>query len=71
MFYGRRKKTTDVAKDGSSKSVEHSEEQSAFKGAGTGTMKAIATGQAEVGLRFHNHVAMIILAWFGEELTCC
>jgi hypothetical protein len=62
VFYGRSKKTTDTAKDGSSKSVEHSEGQGAIKGAGTGTMKAVAAGQAQVGFVFSNRVAMITSA---------
>jgi hypothetical protein len=57
VFYSRSKKTTDTAKDGSSKSVEHSEGQGAFKGAGAGTMKAVAVGQAQVSFV----LAMIIL----------
>lgn len=38
---------TDTAKDGSSKSTEHREEQGAWKGAGHGTMNAVATGKAD------------------------
>lgn len=47
VFSGRSRKVTDTAKDGSSKTTEHSEGEGAFKGAGHGTMNAIAAGQAE------------------------
>ena len=69
MFYGRKKKTTDVAKDGSSKSVEHSEEQSAFKGAGTGTMKAVAAGQAQVSFAPQPCGDDYFIGQFSERLT--
>ena len=60
VFSGRSKKTTDIAKDGSSKSVEHSEGQGAYKGAAAGTMKAVAAGQTQVSfVLLSSHVVVI------------
>jgi len=47
VFSGRSRKVTDTAKDGSSKTTEHSSGEGAWKGAGHGTMNAVASGQAD------------------------
>jgi hypothetical protein len=47
VFSGRKKKTTDTAKDGSSHSVEHSEGHGKVRGYGTGTMNAIGAGEVK------------------------